>query len=272
MSSRMKFSLGLLVAANCGLLAYNAGYLGADSTAGREPERLTDQRNVQSIRLLAPPGQPSAVPAGDNNGAGSAPDPGGPVPTLALVKNPAAQAASAAVTGAVVTGAAVTSTAGMTADAGPAQCIEIGNFDVAEARRFDQQVAALGPGMRLTRRSVQEIERYIVYIPPLADKDGAERKAGELRRLGIADFYIFNDDSALRHGISLGVFKTAEAARVQLASLTQKGVRSARISPRPAAISKTAYQLRDLDAPAQAALAKIRNAFPRQENRACAPA
>ena len=252
MSSPMKFSLGLLLAANCGLLVYNAGYLGADSTAGREPERLTDQRNAQNIRLLAP-------------------DPGAPVPTLALVTPPGAQSASAAVTSAtsasVGTGAAV-----LTTDAGPAQCIEIGNFDVAEARRFDQQIATLGPGVRLTRRSVQEIERYIVYIPPLADKDSAERKAGELRRLGIADFYIFNDDSALRHGISLGVFKSAEAARVQLASLTQKGVRSARIAPRPAAISKTAYQLRDLDAPAQAALAKIRSAFPRQENRACAPA
>lgn len=243
MYSPMKFSLGLLLAANCGLLVYNAGYLGADSTAGREPERLTDQRNAQSIRLLAP-------------------EPGAPAPTLALVTPSPAQSENAV----------VTSTAGTTADAGPAQCIEIGNFDVAEARRFDQQIAALGPGVRLTRRSVQEIERYIVYIPPLADKDSAERKAGELRRLGIADFYIFNDDSTLRHGISLGVFKSAEAARVQLASLTQKGVRSARISPRPAAISKTAYQLRDLDAPAQAALAKIRSAFPRQENRACAPA
>lgn len=253
-SSTLKVGIGLLVLANCGLWAYNAGYLGADSTAGREPARVADQRNAQSIRLIAPPRQPTAAPGADNPESVG----GAPVPTVPLAPPPSSEQAAAAAMGVSATSAAP--------NAAPLQCIEIGNFDVAEARRFDQQIAALAPGARLARRGVQEIERWIVYIPPLADKESAERKAAELRRLGVDDFYVFNDNSALRWGISLGVFKTAEAARAQMANLAQKGVRSAKVSPRPAAVSKTAYQLRDIDA---AVLATIRQAFPRQENRVC---
>ena len=259
-SSTLKFNLGLLVLANFGLCAYNAGYLGADNTAGREPARLADQRNAQSIRLIAPSSQPAIGPGAANSEPGGA----APVPTVPLAPPPGVDQAPAAMMG--------VSVSSVGSNAAPLQCIEIGNFDVADARRFDQQIATLAPGVRLSRRSVQEIERYIVYIPPQADKESAERKAAELRRLGVDDFYVFNDNSALRWGISLGVFKTAEAARVQLASLAQRGVRTAKISPRPAAVSKTTYQLRDVDAATQAALAKIRLAFPRQENRACAAA
>ena len=259
MPATMKFGLALLVLANCSLYACNAGYLGADSSVGREPARLASQINPQAIRLLGSPGQAASVrEAGKSEPAGT------PVPTVPLVAAPQTGQAAAA-----ETGVAATSVAAPTA---ALQCIEIGNFDVADARSFDQQIAALALGERIVRRSVQEIERYIVYIPPLADKEGAERKAAELRRLGVDDFYVFNENTALRWGISLGVFKTAEAARVQLATLAQKGVRTAKVSARPAAAPKSVYQLRGLDAQAQAALAKIGQAFPRQQNRACAPA
>lgn len=259
MPATMKFGLALLVLANCSLYACNAGYLGADSSVGREPARMATQINPQAIRLLGSPGQLASVPE-----AGKAEAAGSPVPTVPLVAPPQTEQAAAAEMGVTTTSVAVPTA--------PLQCIEIGNFDVADARRFDQQIAVLALGERLVRRSVQEIERYIVYIPPLADKESAERKAGELRRLGVNDFYVFNENTALRWGISLGVFKTAEAARVQLATLAQKGVRTAKVSPRPAAVPKSVYQLRGLDAEAQAALAKIGQAFPRQQNRTCAPA
>ncbi len=268
MSSTLKFGLGLLVLANCSLYAYNAGYLGADSTVGREPARVANQLNAPSIRLLAPPGQPAAAPEAGKSEAGKSEAgdgaPAATVPTVPLAPAPGPQQTPAAAMGIAASGVAAT--------AAPQQCIEIGNFDVADARRFDQQLAALALAGRASHRRVQEIERYIVYIPPLGDKETAERKAGELRRLGVNDFYVFNENSELRWGISLGAFKTPEAARTQLAGLVQKGVRTARIAPQPASVRKTAYQLHGLDAAAQAALAKIRPAFPRQQDRACAPA
>lgn len=151
-------------------------------------------------------------------------------------------------------------------------CAEIGNFNPAEAKRFTAQLAALSLGERLSQRPVQEVASHMVYIPPLADKDTAEKKAGELRRLGVNDFYIIQDNSDLRWSISLGVFKLEEAARAHLVSLSQKGVRSARIGQRGVTSNAVAFQLRELDANTKSALEKISADFPKQELRNCEPA
>ncbi len=151
-------------------------------------------------------------------------------------------------------------------------CAEIGNFNPEEAKRFTAQLVALSLGERLSQRPVQEVASHMVYIPPLADKDTAEKKAGELRRLGVNDFYIIQDNSDLRWSISLGVFKLEEAARAHLVSLSQKGVRSARIGQRGVTSNAVAFQLRELDANTKSALEKISADFPKQELRNCEPA
>ena len=228
----LKFLFGFFVLINGALFAYNAGYLGAGNADGREPARMTNQLNAERIRLVAPPD----------------PTPAAVVP----VALPAATLAQAASTPPV-----------------SQKCIEIGDFDTADARRFDQLLVPLALGERLSRRTVGASERYIVYIPPLADKESADRKAGELRRLGIDDFFVFAADSDLQWGISLGLFKTEDAARLHLASLTLKGVRSAKLATRAGPAGKSVYQLRGLDADTQAEFGKIRLGFPRQEIRDC---
>lgn len=149
-------------------------------------------------------------------------------------------------------------------------CTEVGNFDAAEAKKFEAQLAALALGERLTRRAIPETARHMVYIAPLAGKEAADKKAGELKRLGVEDFFVIQDGSALQWGISLGIFKSEEAARNQLTALSQKGVRSARIGAHNPAANKFAFQLRGLDASAKGRLGKIREDFPRQELRECA--
>jgi hypothetical protein len=39
-----------------------------------------------------------------------------------------------------------------------------------------------------------------VYIPPQGSKEGAEKKAGELRALGVSNYFIMSDNSPLRWG------------------------------------------------------------------------
>lgn len=148
-------------------------------------------------------------------------------------------------------------------------CTEIGNFNPDEAKRFRAQLASLPLGERVSQRSIQEVASHMVFIPPLADKESAEKKAGELRRMGIEDFFIIQDNSSLRWGISLGVFKQEEAARAHLANLAQKGVRSARIGQRSVTSNLVAFQLRELDAEAKSALDKIKGDFPKQDLRSC---
>jgi hypothetical protein len=148
-------------------------------------------------------------------------------------------------------------------------CTEIGNFDAAEARRFAVRLAALSLGDRLSRRAVRDVARHMVFIPSQGSKEAADRKAGELRQLGVKDFYVIQEDSDLHWGISLGIFKTEETARTHLAALTQQGVRSARLGQYNAASNKVAFQLHDLDASASSNLDKIKADFPHHETRDC---
>lgn len=261
----LKFFFWILVLGNAGLFTYQQGYFDAFVSSGHEPARMKDQLNADKIKLIpAPPPTPVAAPA--------------PMPAAA----PAAEHAAA--NEPVVAEA----TAAKAAPEKPAEekkpeekkpeekklpviaCTEVGNFGADDAARFTAQLtkASLGEGMK--KRPIQEATSHIVFIPPQADKEGADKKAAELRSLGIEDFFIIQDNSSLRWGISLGVFKQEEAARTHLANLNQKGVRSARIAPRTVSSSMVAFQLHDLDAEKKKALDRIKADFPKQEIRRCA--
>lgn len=162
--------------------------------------------------------------------------------------------------------ASATSSAASSATA--SACMEIGNFDTADAARFEQRLAGIQLAGKFTRGSVQEPPRHMVLIPSQGSKDAADRKTAELRRLGISDFFIMPEGEQ-RWGISLGIFRTEEAARTHLASLTQKGVNSARLGRFGKIETRTAFQFRAPDAAATAGLVKLLADFPKQESRSC---
>jgi hypothetical protein len=234
----LKFFFWLLLLANAALFAYQRGYLESLLPSDHEPTRVANQFNADKIKLIPAPAA--------NDDAPAVPEPVAPPPAA---PGSAAVPATAAVAAAM-----------------PPGCTEIGNFTADEAQRFSVRLASLDLGERLSQHAVQETVTHIVYIPPQGDKDGADRKAGELRRLGIKDFFVIQDDSPLRWGISLGVFKQESAARAHLASLNQKGVHSARIGTRGKLV---AFQLRALDPKARNALEQIKTGFPKQQMREC---
>lgn len=227
----LKFVFWLLAGVNLLVLAIGQGYLGSFRTETREPARLKNQLQAGKLTLLTQ--EQATAPA-------------------AL---PAAEGAAAA------------------APAAPPSyaCTEVGNFLLADGRRFEAQLAALDLGDRQSRRNVagQDISSYMVYIPPQGSKEGADRKAGELKQLGVTNYFIMNESSPLRWGISLGVFKSETSAQSQLAMLNKQGVHSARVAPRYSASKQFAYQFRDLDAATRARLEKIKAQFPEQELRSC---
>jgi hypothetical protein len=147
-------------------------------------------------------------------------------------------------------------------------CMEIGNFDSADAARFEQRLAGIELAGKFTRSSVQEPPRHMVLIPSQGSKDAADRKTAELRRLGVSDFFIMPEGEQ-RWGISLGIFRTEEAARTHLATLVQKGVNTARLGRFGKIETRTAFQFRAPDAAANAGLVKLLADFPKQESRRC---
>lgn len=172
----------------------------------------------------------------------------------------------------LLSAAAVAATAAPAPAAAPpavVACTEIGNFPLAVASRFEAQIAALALGERQSRRNLREVASYMVYIPSQGDQAGAQKKVEELRRRGVSNFFVMQDSSDLRWGISLGVFKTDARAQKQLAELRQQGVLSARIGTRSVATGKVAFQMRDLDPASAAALGRIAADFPEQQLRSC---
>jgi hypothetical protein len=225
----LKFFFWILLFANAGLFAYQRGYLEMVAPSGREPARMTNQLNADKLKLI-PAAQAESISAK-------------PSPNEAVV----AEAPKTEVLA----------------------CVEIGNFDAEEAERFKERLAALSLGDRISQRSIREVLSHMVFIPPQGDKEGAEKKAGELRQLGVNDFYIVQDNSSMRWAISLGVFKVEEKARAQLVYLNRKGVRSARIGPYSMAATMVAFQLNGLDTNLKADVDKIKADFSRQEMRSC---
>jgi hypothetical protein len=230
----LKFIFWSLVAINAALFAYGRGYLGHFSGNEREPQRLLNQLNAGQLAIISPEkaNNASAATAAAASAAASA----------AAKDTPEAQA-----------------------------CLEIGSFLIADARRFETQLAPLNLGDRQSRHNLPgtEVSSYIVHMPPQGSKEGADKKAAELRALGVTNYFVMSDNSPLRWAISLGVFKTESAAQNQLAALMKQGVRTARVTPRMSGSKLLAFQFRDVDAALKAKLEQIRTGFPNTDTRDC---
>jgi len=141
--------------------------------------------------------------------------------------------------------------------AATSSCLEWGSFSVADAPRAEQALEPLGLGTRLAQRRSEEPAAWWVFIPPQANRQLALRKAAELKQLGVEDYFVVQEEGAYRWALSLGVFRTEEAAQARLAALRDQGVRSARVGARDTVVPKVWLQVKGVDAPLQARLKEI---------------
>lgn len=139
-------------------------------------------------------------------------------------------------------------------EATPVACVEWGSFSPAEASRAAQRLEPLALGARLAQYRGEEIASWWVHMPPQGNRAGALKKAAELKQLGVFDYFIVQDNGALRWSLSLGVFRSEDAAKAHLEALRDKGVRSAVIGRRETRVPKVWFQVREVDAPLQARL------------------
>ena len=141
--------------------------------------------------------------------------------------------------------------------AAAAACLEWGSFTVADAPRAEQALESLGLGARVAQRRSEEQAGWWVFIPPQANRQSALRKAAELKELGVEDYFVVQEDGAYRWALSLGVFRTEEAAQARLAVVRGQGVRTARVGARETVVPKVWLQVKGVDAPLQLRLKEI---------------
>ncbi|TAN73194.1 MAG: SPOR domain-containing protein [Gallionella sp.] len=187
----------------------------------------------EKIRLLGAP--PAALPASAPTAAPAAP------PPLALEPNAPA-------------------------------CLEWGDFSGADLARAATALSALQLGDKLGQRQIEHGISYWVYIPPLKNKAAVNKKIDQLKTRGIEEYFVMQDEGPWLNAISLGVFRTQEAAQDFLDKLHTKDVRSAQVGTRAGNLKATVFVLRGLDAATGARLAAIQKDFPGSElkNVSCA--
>lgn len=112
-------------------------------------------------------------------------------------------------------------------------CLAWENLSSLEADHLSALLADQFADFKLTRRQADgEVNGWWIYIPALPGKAEVEKKAGELRQFGVTDYFVI-PDGPNRFAISLGVFTSEKRAQERLAEVKGKGVRSARLAPRP---------------------------------------
>jgi SPOR domain len=153
------------------------------------------------------------------------------------------------------------------ATAAPAACLEWGVFAGPGVARAEAALAQLDLPAAQIERTVTDASGYWVHMPPQKTRADADRKVRELKTLGVTEFVMVTDGE-WRYAISLGIFRTEEAARGFLAELRKQGVRSAVIARRDNFLKQVVFYVREPSPATAARLALTQNEFPGSELKA----
>ncbi len=186
----------LLVAANLVLALANLG--GFSHAPGGEPERLSSQLHPEKLRIIKATEAQSkktlpAPPMPENNA------PPSPEQQLVATSAPAVEI--------------------------PQACIRWAGLAPALANELAAK--AKSAGLKSKADSAITPTSWWVHLPQQPDRASAEKKVADLQRLGITDYFIDPNNA-----VSLGLFKTEEAARRAFDQLRGKGVQGIRIDTR----------------------------------------
>jgi len=140
-------------------------------------------------------------------------------------------------------------------------CYRWGAFTESNLAEAQAVIERLGLEADLVQEnSVQQDRRFWVYYPPLANAALAQKKADEIRRLGVDELYIVQGKQ-WRHAISFGLFAEEPLANALLKNLKAKGVRHAVKSLRQQGKSTGSLIAKNVDSEHAVELYKIRPEF-----------
>jgi cell division septation protein DedD len=146
-------------------------------------------------------------------------------------------------------------------------CTSLADVSQNEADELERRFAGELPAFKVTRAPVPEF-LWAVYIPPFKTRREAESKVGELRRLGVTEYFIMQEGDGF--SISLGLYSTQGAAESALGALKGKGVRSARLTTRPRKTSLSRMEFLGPEPQAEEMRRLIGEVLPRARMAACA--
>ena len=148
----------------------------------------------------------------------------------------------------------------------PDVCVEWGPLSDAERNRALTELEPLALGRLLTQRRSESASAWWAYLPPAANKAGAETRAALLKAAGVKDYAII-ETGPQRIAISLGVFRTEDAAKAYAAEIAAKGVARVEYAERQPGLVLTTLIIRDPRDPVLRRLRELAPAYPGTETR-----
>jgi hypothetical protein len=139
-------------------------------------------------------------------------------------------------------------------------CVEWGPLSDGDRTRALATLEPLDLARLISQKKVEVIANYWVFLPPAANKAAADRRVEELRTQGVRDLALV-DSGPQRFAVSLGVFRTEDAAQARLAALQAQGVKAAKVGARAQSVMQTVLVVRDPPAPAVARLKELQGGF-----------
>lgn len=126
-------------------------------------------------------------------------------------------------------------------------CFEWGEFSGTDIDLVAKELKKLNLGDSVSRHDIDRPLGYWVYIPPVNSKAAVAQKVSQLKALGVTDYFVVQDAGEWLNAISLGVFKTREAAQSFLDGLHDKGIRSARVGEKSSKNPATTFAINGLN-------------------------
>ena len=206
-----------LLLANAGYFAWSKNMLapyGFAPVTQSEPQRLAQQIRPEAMRILTPPAAPAA-----------------PAPSPSATTQPVTSTSTVSSTTSATTTATVATAASMTLVAAtalsPPECLQVGLFNEEQTAVLRERLQSVLPAGSWVLESSVDPARWMLYMGKYSSPDALEKKRGELRGLRVS-FEPLNNPS-LEPGLSLGSFASRAEADAEMARISKRGVRTAKV-------------------------------------------
>jgi hypothetical protein len=143
-------------------------------------------------------------------------------------------------------------------------CIEWGPFNDAERARVASEIETLKLGRLLSQKRIETTTTHWVYVPRLPSKADADKRVADLTGAGVKNVSVI-DAGPQRLFISLGAFRSEEAAKAYLQKLEQMHVADAKVGPRQQTQTQTVLVVRDPEAAVVSRLKTMKSDYPDTE-------
>ncbi len=145
-------------------------------------------------------------------------------------------------------------------------CLEWGEFSPADVSKVTKSLAEMNLGNKVATREVDQVTRYWVYIPPLPNKAAINRKISQLKARGIEKYFVVQKPGDLHNAISLGVFKSSDAAQKFLEDLqATRDIRTAKVGEHADKQQAAIFLLNNVDESIVTRVTAMQQEFPDAE-------